>query len=148
MRSKHKCEGIPMERFESTVMKTKRGAYYFDIPQKIMKEFNLRPFMAGRMRAGKKGLIISDFEKTVKIKADLKKKDIEMIRKIMKEEGYGSIDETISNVLHRIFEPKKEDSVVYIYPEGFLNSKFTLINDYQKYVKKKKSGSKNSEKKQ
>ena len=84
-----------MAGFVAVVKKAKRGALYVDIPSEIIKKMNLKPFMAGKVKAKKNGILFSDFKKTVKIRLDLDKKTIEMAKGIMKEEGYGSLDETI-----------------------------------------------------
>ncbi|MCR4336061.1 MAG: hypothetical protein NUV57_06035 [archaeon] len=134
---------ILLDGFESTVKKSMNGALYFNIPKKIMNGMKLKPFIAGTIKSDKKGIRVSGFEKTVKIKLDLTKKDIAHAKQIMKEEGYGSIDETFCNIIHRFIEKKKirhskKTHVVYVYPEGFLNSKFILINEYKKIQRKNK----------
>ena len=83
-----------MSGFVAVVKKAKGGALYADIPSEIIKKMNLKPFMVGKVSTRKKSIILSDFEKTVKIKLNLDKKTIYIAKRIMKEEGYGSLDET------------------------------------------------------
>lgn len=120
-----------MAGFVSRIGKTKNGSLYIDISAEIIKKMNLLPFMAGRIKAGKKSIILSDFEKTVKIKLDLDKKTIDIAKKIMNEEGYSSLDETFSNVI-QWFITKKKSQVVYLYPKDYLKRGYTLIEDYEK----------------
>lgn len=139
-----------MSSFTATVKKTKKGVYYFDIPRQVMKMMKLKPFMACKMKAEKKKIILFDFQKTVKIKLDLDRKTINIAKMIMKKEGYGSLDETISNVIKEWFDKiegkKTEATTVYIYPFGFLESKYILIGDYEKARKKVKKSVKKSKK--
>lgn len=97
--------------------------------------------MTAKMKAENGQIRIFDFQKTVKIKLDLDKKTIARVKKIMKMKGYGSIDETVCNVVDKAFarENKKERemAIVYVYPTGFLESKFVLIDDYEKSFKTK-----------
>src|SRR3989344_8962526 len=110
-----------MEKFVSRIMKNRRGVYYFTIPDKIM----------GEMKDAKGKITLSGFEKTVKIKIDLEEKTLSLLKKLMREEGYASLDETISNVVRRFFT-KKETHIVYIYPGEYLKGNYTLIDDYEK----------------
>jgi hypothetical protein len=125
-----------MAEFISIVKKAACGALYVDIPKEIMKSMKLKQFMAGRMRAEKAGIKIFGFEKTVKIKIDIDEKTLAIAKKIMLLEGYGSLDETISNVIHEVFEKEKKDKtkIVYLYPEEYLKSKFLLIADFEKNI--------------
>ncbi len=135
-----------MEKFVSRIMKNRRGVYYFTIPDKIMGKMKLKPFMAGEMKAAKGKITLSGFEKTVKIKIDLEEKTLSLLKKLMREEGYASLDETISNVVRRFFT-KKETHIVYIYPGEYLKGNYTLIDDYEKRKIRKnalKKHSKNS----
>ena len=134
-----------MAEFVSIVKKAACGALYVDIPSEIMKRMNLKPFMSGRMRAEKDCIKIFGFEKTVKIKIDISKKTLAMLKRIMKIEGYASLDETISNVIHEVFEKEKKDKtkIVYLYPEDNLKSKFVLIDDFEKsFVKRREKNAK------
>lgn len=139
--------GEKLTSFTSTVKKTKKGIYYFDIPNSVMEKMKLKPFMACKMRAEKKQIKIFGFEKTVKIKVDLSRKTIKILKEIMKLEGYGSLDETVSNLVKehsaKLKREKTDYYTVYIYPKGFLDSKYILIDDYEKAMKKvKESGKK------
>jgi len=97
------------------------------------------------MKADRGGIKIFGFEKTVKIKIDIDEETLAMAKKIMLLEGYGSLDETISNVAHEFFEKEKKDKtkIVYLYPEGYLQGKYWLIDEYEKEVKKCKKQSTN-----
>ncbi|AJF60285.1 MAG: hypothetical protein QT03_C0001G0797 [archaeon GW2011_AR10] len=137
-----------MTQFSSVVKKSKHRVFYFDIPSQIMNSMELKPFVACKMKAEKKQITLFDFQKTFKIKLDLDRKTINIAKIIMKEEGYGSLDETISNVIKWYFAKLKGKKIdyhtVYIYPEGFLDSKYILIDDYEKGMDKvKKSREKN-----
>jgi hypothetical protein len=109
--------------------------YYISIPSKIMNECNLKPIMSARIVPKKDGFVLENFCKTVKIKVDLKKKDLEMVRAIMRREGYASIDETINNVIGSFAGIKAQS--VYIYPQGFIESGYDLIEDYERALKRK-----------
>lgn len=127
-----------MKGFVSVVKKTKTGIFYIDLPKELMKEMNLKPFMAAEMKAEKGRIIILGFGKTVKIKIDLSKKTLAMLKKIMKEEGYASLDETISNIIRQFLDKNKKEKThnVYLYPEKFLQSNCILINDFEKNFRK------------
>lgn len=139
-----------MAQFSSVVKKSKRGTFYFDIPDQIMKSMELKPFMACKMKAEKKQITLFDFQKTVKIKIELNRKTIKILKEIMRLEGYGSLDETISNALEKWFDKiegkKTETQTVYIYPESFLDSKYILIDDYEKAMNKVKKSRKKGKK--
>jgi hypothetical protein len=127
--------------FETRV-KVVHGKYFLPISKSVSKEFNLIPFMAGKLEAtGKKQLVLSDFQPLVKLKLDLDEKTLSTAREIMQIEGYGSLDETFSAVIHRFWVKKmnlkEEHHIVYLYPEGFLQSKMELIDDYEKMMKKR-----------
>ncbi len=103
----------------------------------MASRFGLFPFMIGHMSiTGKKEITLSHFEKPVDVKMDLDKKTLLLLREVMKKEGYGSIDETISNVIHKVWCKKTNSKdnyhIAYIYPEGFLESGIDLIHDYKK----------------
>ena len=100
-----------------------------------MGECNLKPIMCAKIIPKKDGFVLENFCKTIKIKVDLKKKDLEVVRAIMRREGYASIDETMSNVISS-FAGIKEQSV-YVYPAGFIESGYDLIEDYEKAIKRK-----------
>jgi len=118
----------------SVVKENSNGALYFGVPNKISKELNLEPFMAGRIEAKKGGVKFFGFGKTVKLKINIGNKTILIAKKIMKHEGFGSLDETISNVLEAFFDKnrKGKTAIAYVYPEGFLQGKYWLIDDYEK----------------
>jgi len=124
-----------MRGFVTVVKKAKGGALYVDIPSEIIKKMNLKPFMCAKIKAHKKKIIISNFEKTVKIKVDLDKKTIDIAKRAMKEEGYGSLDETFCNIINW-FITKKKAQIVYLYPEGHLEGGYVLIDDYEKSRKR------------
>ncbi len=126
-----------MADFVSVVKKTRKGVFFIDIPEKIMKDLKLEPFMAGKIEADKKVIRLFGFKKTVKIKLDLSKKTLSDLKRIMKLEGYGSIDETFSNLVDKFVGKEKWLQTVYIYSEEFLKSKFILIDDYEKALHKK-----------
>ena len=131
-----------MAEFYSTVKKSRNGALYVTIPDEIMQSHGLKPFMAGKMKFENRKMVLYDFQKTVKIKLDIDKETMAIARKIMRWEGYGSLDETIANAIRHFCEKidgiKERIASVYIYPEGFLHSKFDLINDYEKSLGKKR----------
>lgn len=136
--------------FETRV-KVVNGKYFVPISKSVANEFNLRPFMAGKLKPkGNKEFILSDFTPLVKLKVDLDQKTLSTAREIMKMEGYGSLDETFSNVIHKFWVNKKglkeDDYIVYLYPEGFLQSGIDLIDDYEKRLEKggKKNGKEKS----
>ena len=130
-----------MAGFISVVKKISNGVFYMDIPNEIMRKMNLKPFMSCKMTAEKDKITIFDFEKTVKIKVNLDKKTIAIAKKIMKIEGYASLDETISNIIWSFFSKNKTKSqIVYIYPEKYLKSKCLLISDFEKKLKIKGRG--------
>lgn len=131
-----------MRSFISVVKKTKKEAFYITIPREIIKKLKLKPFMAGKIQAEKNSIKIFDFERTVKTKMDMQEKTLALLKKIMKIEGYASLDETISNAIHEFFEKNNQNRthVVYIYPEEFLKSKCILIDEFEK------KGGKNEEK--
>ncbi len=135
-----------MREFAAKVKKSRNGALYFDIPGEIMKSMNIKPFMAGKMKIEDRMIRIYDFKKTKKIRINLEKKTIATLRRIMKLEGYGSLDETIANIIEKSYAKMRgveiEHHTAYIYPEGFMSSRFELINDYEKAMKKGKSGKK------
>ena len=122
------------EEFVSIVKKSRNGAFYIGIPSEIIQKMNLAPFMAGKMKAEKNSIRIFGFEKTVKIKVNIDEKTIALAKKIMRMEGYGSLDETISNVVHEFAceNSKGKTKIVYIYPEEYLKSKHVLISDFEK----------------
>lgn len=126
-----------MSEFTTIVEKTKQGIFYLNIPNPILKQMNLKPFMAGTMKAEKNGIKIFDFQKTKKIKIDISKKTLVMLKRIMRLEGFGSLDETISNIIHK-FLGKEKTTTVYLYPLEFLHGKYWLIDDYEKHIKKSK----------
>ena len=132
-----------MAAFLAIVKKTKRGVFYLDIPAEIMEKMKLKPFMAAKMRAENGRITISDFEKTVKMKIDISSKTRSLLKKAMKEGGFGSLDETISNLINW-YSAKLTGKIVgysttYLYPEGFLRSKYDLIDYYEKAVKNHKT---------
>jgi predicted aspartyl protease len=125
------------------VKKTKRGAFYLNLDKEIMEKMNLRPFMAAKMKAENGCITISDFEKTVKMKIDISKKTLVLLKKAMKEEGFGSLDETISNLINwysvKLTGKTTDYHITYLYPEGFLHSKYDSIDDYEKALKNHKT---------
>ncbi len=135
-------EFVVIEMSFETRVKVVNGKYFIPISKTVAKEFDLVPFMAGRLQSkGNKEFILSDFKPLVKLKVDLDEKTLLTAREIMRMEGYGSLDETFSNVIHQFWVKKmgvKEDHhIVYIYPKGFLQSKMELIDEYEKVMKKK-----------
>lgn len=91
--------------------------------------------MCAKILPKKDGFVLKEFSKTVKIKVNFKKKDLDSIRGIMRKEGYASIDETIDNVVSSFAGIKGQS--VYVYPEGFIESGYDLIADYEKSKKTK-----------
>lgn len=135
-----------MAEFLGTVKKSRHGVFYVDIPEQIMMSINLKPFMAGKMKIEEGTIRLYDFQKTRKIRVNLKEETLAILRRIMKFEGYGSLDETISNIVERHYAKMKgkrlEEHTVYIYPVGFLNSGFDLISDYEKAMRMMVKGKK------
>jgi hypothetical protein len=125
-----------MNQFISIVKKNKNNLY-IDIPKKIIKKMKLKPFMSAKIKATKKQIKIHDFKKTAKIKLNLDENTIKLAKKIMKIEGYGSLDETICNTITEFITKKKETQIVYLYPKEFLQGNFNLIDEYEKIVKTK-----------
>ena len=124
-----------MDKLEVSVNK---GRTYFVLPKHIREKHKLEPIMVGKMSYENNQIIMRDFGKTVEMKLDLEEETLMLVRKFMAEEGYGSIDETICNVVNRAFVNSKEH-IVYLYPEGFFESKCDLIGDYEKMkVQKRK----------
>lgn len=123
-----------MTEFTSVVKKTKKGVFYITIPDRISKKIGIKLFMACKMKAGKNCIKIFGFQKTVKIKIEIDKKTLKIAEKIMKIEGYGSLDETISNAIYEFIEKNKKDKirVVYIYPEEFIKINCILIDEFEK----------------
>ena len=135
-----------MAEFIAKAKKSRHGTLYVDIPGEIMAAMGLRPFMAGRLKFENGIVRLYDFQKTKKIKINLEKAAIARLGRIMKLEGYGSLDETISNIVEKVFGSQEgknaEGHIVYIYPAGFLNGKFDLINDYEKSMKRRRKSGK------
>jgi len=131
-----------MTEFTSVVKKTKKGFFYITIPDRISKKIGIKLFMACKMKAEKNCIKIFGFQKTVKIKIEIDKKALKIAEKIMKIEGYGSLDETISNAIYEFIKKNKKDKihVVYIYPEELIKSNCILIDEF-------KNGGKKNEKK-
>ena len=126
-----------MRGFVVVAKRAKGGQLYVDIPTELIKKMNLKPFMAGKISVKNNSIVLSDFQKTVKIKVDLDKKTIEMAKQVMKEEGYGSLDETISNIVSW-FATKRKAHVVYFYPEQYLRKGYFLIDDFENWLKNEK----------
>lgn len=125
-----------VKEFFSVVKKAKIGVLYINIPTQIMEEMNLKPFMCAKMKVKNGGITILNFQKTVKIKLEISKKTLADLKHIMKREGYASLDETVSNVVHRFFA-RDETHIVYLYPEEYLQKGFELVDDYEKSLKKR-----------
>jgi hypothetical protein len=116
---------------------SKESACYFTIPKKIMREMKIKPFMTAHMKAKKDKIIIEKFSKTVEIKIELDKQTIKIIKKIMKLEGYASMDETICNAIHNLIKKNPKEKIIFIYPEDYFEKKYSLIDDYKKAKKTK-----------
>ena len=91
--------------------------------------------MSAKVIPKKDGFILRDFEKTVKLRIKLEKKHLKVLKTVMRKEGYGSIDETFNNVIGGFLGIKGQS--IYIYPEGFIESGFDLIEKYEKATKRK-----------
>ena len=121
---------------KETVVEKFDNKLFITLPKKIMALYKLKPVMCAKIIPVKEGFVLKDFSKIVKIRVDLKKIDLKMIRVLMQKEGYGSIDETMNNVVSS-FVGIKEQSV-YIYPKGFIQSGCELIEEYEKLKKERK----------
>ncbi|MFH1234008.1 MAG: hypothetical protein V1493_00130 [Candidatus Diapherotrites archaeon] len=123
------------KQFIAEIKEPLEGLLVLPLPRKIMEELRLKPFMAAdwQIQTGRAKLA---FSKTTKIKLDIDKKTIRSIKQMMAKEGFGSMDEAVSNIVLEYLEKlgfkTKTDAITFIYPIDYFRKKHWLIEKYEK----------------
>ncbi|MFH1586668.1 MAG: hypothetical protein ABID38_02330 [Candidatus Diapherotrites archaeon] len=123
------------KQFSVEVLEPRNSLLTLPLPDEIMKKYKLKHFMAANWGIGKNGMKIS-FSKTVKIKVGLDRKTLNMLKQIMAEEGWGSIDEVVNNAVLKFGRELgfkgKTDIITFIYPMDYFKKRYWTIGDYEK----------------
>lgn len=123
------------KRIEVKIEEPRKGMLVLPLPAGAMKKLKLEPFMAADWEIKKKSVKLT-FSKTVKMKIDISKKTLKLLKRIMMEEGHGSIDEVVSNAileyLKKLGFKTKTDAITFLYPMDYFKKKYWLIEEYEK----------------